>query len=405
MNKKNLLTWILFFLSFFLIAQFFTKKEQPRDPAITNTLVSIIPSKYEYSAGEEVIMKVRNNTSASVILKSNCPRNPFKVFVKNGDNFDELNAETRIDCNILPDITLEKEKEINISYTYWNHALFGNPARYKIEAEINMGTTSAIFSSPEFTVAQAGVFRRFFRTIFYQPIYNVLIFLIRIAPSHDLGIAIILLTLIIRLILLVPSQRAINSQRKMQELQPRLENLKKKYAGNQERIAKETLQLWKEYKVNPFGSCLPIIIQFPVLIALFYVIQNGLNPDNSYLLYGFLKNVDLTNIHTNFLGILELTKINAFVLPLIVGSLQFIQIKLSMLKRKKAGEEPKPKGSEMETVNKSMMYVMPVMIALFTVSVPAGVGLYWGISTLFAIGQQLIANKHALQASSMKKGN
>ncbi len=91
---------------------------------------------------------------------------------------------------------------------------------------------------------------------------------------------------------------------------------------------------------------------------------------------------------------------NTFVLPLIVGALQFFQFKLSMLKKKaqeahsEGGKAP-AKGGEMETVNKTMMYAMPVMIAMFTASVPAGVGMYWGISTLFAIGQQVIANKKA----------
>lgn len=398
MNKKNIITWVLFFLSFFLIAQLFTKKQPAENPTATNAPITIIPAKTEFTVGDEIIMKVRNNTPSAVLLKSSCPKNPFKVFVKNNDKFESITAETTAKCDSLPDITLQPDQETNISYTYWNHSLFGNPGQYKVEAEIPAGTSTLTAVSTEFTVVQAGSWKRFFRTIFYQPIYNTLVFLIKIAPRHDLGLAIILLTVIIRLILLVPSQRAIVSQRKMQELQPKLEAVKKKYAGNQEQIGQETLRLWKENKVNPFGSCLPIIIQFPVLIALFYVINNGLNPDNVYLLYGPLKNVDLNNIHTNFLGVLELTKINTFVLPLIVGSLQFLQLKLAVLKRKKDNEK-KPeenqtnKGSEMETVNKSMTYIMPVMIALFTVSVPAGVGLYWGVSTLFAIGQQLVANK------------
>lgn len=213
---------------------------------------------------------------------------------------------------------------------------------------------------------------------------------------HDLGFAIILLTLLIRLVLLVPSQRAIVSQRKMQELQPKLDAVKKKYEGNQERIAQETMLLWKENKVNPLGSCLPIVIQFPILIALYYVIMNGLNPNNAYLLYAPLKNFDLSVIHANFLGILDLTRANTLVLPLIVGALQFFQLKLATMKKKKPQEQDQKaplKGSEMETVNKSMTYIMPVMIALFTLSVPAGVGLYWGISTLFAVGQQLVANR------------
>jgi YidC/Oxa1 family membrane protein insertase len=219
-------------------------------------------------------------------------------------------------------------------------------------------------------------------------------------PYNDLGLAIILLTILIRTILLIPSQKALKSQRKMNELQPKLAKIKEKYKDNQEMIAKETMALWKEYKVNPFGSCLPLLIQFPVLIALFYVIQNGLNPDNSYLLYEPLKHFSLHNINIIFLGILNLTKINNFILPLIVGGLQFLQMKLTLVtkKDKKAQDkqdktEKKAQGSEMEMAGKTMMYVMPVMIALFTASVPAGVGLYWSVSTTYGIVQQLVVNK------------
>lgn len=395
MKKNTLITWILFFIAFFFIVQYFTGKKNEVQPEIAGSPVSISTVKTNYSVGEEVIVKIKNNTAGVINIASNCPNNPFKVLAWTGEKFEEKNANTAIDCTQLPDVILNPGKDVNISYTYWNHSLFGQPGRYKIEAPIEVPAgSSTVYATSEFTVEKSGFWRNLFRTVFYQPIYNTLILFIKIAPARDLGFAIILLTLVIRLILLVPSQRAIVSQRKMQELQPRLEAIKKKYAGNQEKIAQETLQVWKENKVNPFGSCLPIVIQFPILIALFYVIRNGLNPDNSYLLYGSLKDVDLSNIHTNFLGILELTKINTFVLPLLVGVLQFVQMKLTMMKKKKTDEKPASgKGSEMETVNKTMVYMMPVMIALFTISVPAGVGLYWGVSTVFAIGQQLVANK------------
>lgn len=395
MNKKNIIKWVLFFLIFLAVMQMFSKKQSAPPETMTKAAIGVMPAKDSYSSGEEVIIKVRNNTETPVTLPSNCPKNPFKVLAWTNEKFEERSTETKIKCELAPNIIIAPNTETKVSYTYWNHALFGEPGRYKVEIALSGGTTTGVFASPEFTVNEAGFFRKLFRKGFYQPLYNVLVFFITIAPARDLGFAIILLTLLIRLVLLIPSQKAIVSQRRMQELQPRLAQIKKKYAGNQERIAQETMQLWKEHKVNPFGSCLPILIQFPVLIALFYVIQNGLNPDNSHLIYGPLKNTDLTDIHTNFLGLLELTRVNAFILPLIVGGLQFLQLKLTMAKKKKIaeGEQKQDQPSEMDTANKTMTYIMPVMIAVFTASVPAGVGLYWGISTIFAIGQQLIANR------------
>lgn len=390
MPKKKIITWILFFLIFFTVLQMFGKPKKP-PPELTAGTIDVVPAKSEYVSGEEVVITIKNNSAAPITLPSRCPKNPLRVLAWTGEKFEERNAETKLNCAALPETTVAPNAETKVSFTYWNHTLFGNPGRYKVEFAANTGTSTAVFSSSEFTVVEAGAWRKFFRTIFYQPLYNVLVFFVSIAPAKDLGLAIILLTLVIRLILLVPSQRAITSQRRMQELQPKLEHVKKKYAGNKERVAQETMQLWKEHKVNPMGSCLPILIQFPVLIALFYVIQNGLNPDNVHLLYGRLKDFDMSNIHTNFLGILELTRINTFVLPLIVGALQFFQLKLTSIKKKSEGEK-KP-ASEMENATKMMTYIMPVMIALFTASVPAGVGLYWGVSTVFAIGQQVVANR------------
>ncbi|MEK7085452.1 MAG: YidC/Oxa1 family membrane protein insertase, partial [Patescibacteria group bacterium] len=230
--------------------------------------------------------------------------------------------------------------------------------------------------------------------LFYRPIYNGLIFFTYIVPGHGLGWAIILLTIIIRTILLVPSQKAMKSQRRMQDLQPRLSKIKEEFKGDQQRIASETMALWKEAKINPLSSCLPILMQFPFLIALFYVIQSGLNPDNTYLLYSQYSGFSLTDINTNFLNILDLTKANLYVLPLVIGGLQFIQMKLAMAKNKKADDG---KRNEMAIAGSMMTYIMPVMIAVFTASLPAGVGIYWGASTIYGIIQQLVVNKGGIK--------
>jgi YidC/Oxa1 family membrane protein insertase len=161
------------------------------------------------------------------------------------------------------------------------------------------------------------------------------------------------------------------------------------------------MALWKEAKVSPFGSCLPILLQFPFLIAVFYAIKDGLNPDNSYLLYKQYADFTFHEINVNFLGILDLTKINLYVLPILIGGLQFAQMKLMMAKKtkKKVENGEKKEKNEMEMANSMMIYMMPVMIAVFTASVPAGVGMYWGTSTIYGIIQQMIVNKTPIQES------
>ncbi len=439
MNSKKIIQWALVFFIVLTAMQFFTKKDVQPVAQTANSPVVLTPTKTNFVQGEEVIVKVTNNSDKPLTIESKCPSNPLSVLAFDGNSYQPVTAETKLNCERLSSTEIAAGATAPISYKYWNNALFANPGRYKIEMTIPVATvpatastlttstkplaetpkaltesasttptaTTAVattISTPEFTVEQAGSLRIFFRTVFYRPLLNALVYIISVIPYHDLGFATIIITILIRLILLVPSQRALISQRKMQALQPRLEKIKKEFHGNQEKIAQETMKLWKENKVNPFGSCLPLLIQFPFLIAIFYVIQSGLNPDNSHLLYGSLSNFDYNSMNTFFMGILELTKPNAYVLPLIVGGLQFGQMKLSFAK--KAAKDGSKKIIEMKNdkpvvtdeiaaANKSMIYVMPVMIGMFTASVPAGVGLYWATSTLFAIGQQLIVNKKA----------
>lgn len=466
MNKKNILNFIIIFLLVYLSFQLFFNQNQsktvPTDIAITST-------KQQFSNNETIAVKIANHSDAPLTLHDDCPREPFTVlFYKNGEWITK-EYTAQIACPENKTITIPAQQEQEIKYQYWSHALFNELGRYKIVAEIGSSetvvnseqtqqTTETItqqttetttqqsasqeqtqststqqgtqqlenelpqpppqpqvktIESNEFEITEPGIFSKIWTSIFYQPIYNTLIFLASIVPYHDFGLAIILLTILIRTILLIPSQKGLKSQRKLQEIQPKIAKLKEKHKDNQEMIAKETMALWKEHKINPLGGCLPILIQFPVLIALFYVIQDGLNPNNTYLLYEPLKNFPLASIHLNFLGILDLSKINFIALPLIVGGLQFFQMKLAMMRTKKQEknkaqegkkeEKEKSMKNEMQMANQMMIYVMPVMIAIFTASVPAGVGLYWSTSTIYGIIQQLVVNKQVAEETASVK--
>jgi YidC/Oxa1 family membrane protein insertase len=352
----------------------------------------------EYKLDNLVTVRLRNNTSSDIKIENDCPREPLNVYRYNNGEWIQLESEPKITCNTTESFVIKPGEDFNVDYKSWNNSLFHEIGRYKIGA--NLITESGVqeFQSNEFTIGGKSWFGYVWGTFLYQPIYNSLIYLVSIVPNYNLGIAIILLTIILRSILFIPSQRGLESQRKLQDLQPRIKKIQEKFKGNQEKIAQETFALYKEYKVNPFGSCLPLLIQLPILIALFYVIQTGLNPDNVHMLYEPLKGFDLSLVDSNFFGLLDLQKIDIFALPLIVAALQFFQMKLSMTKKKKDEEKnkddkKKSAGDEMQMASQMMIYVMPVMIALFTASVPSGVGLYWGTSTVFGILQQLYVNK------------
>lgn len=411
MNKKNLLSYGLLFLGVYLILSLFLRPGE--EPAPSGADFDIKTLKDNYRQNNEIAVEIKNNTSETAIIENNCPNEPLRVERKVAGEWQQISATADISCENTSDTEILPGESTTIEFTGFNFDLFGEIGTYKIFADVEVPENSELsttIESNEFDVKKQGWFNWLWTAGFYQPIYNALIWIVSVIPGHNLGFAIIILTLIIRGILVFPSQGAMKSQRRLQEIQPKLNKIKEKYKGDQERIAKETMALWKEHKVNPFGSCLPIFIQLPFLIAIFYVVQTGLSPDNIHLLYGPLKDFSITSINTVFLGILDLTEINILVLPIIVGGLQFLQMKLAMARTKKKqaekeanGEKTKKQAPEMEMASNMMMYTMPVLIAIFTASIPSGVGLYWATSTVFGIFQQYFVNKAVQKESSSIK--
>lgn len=390
--KKNLLLLVTFML---LVTLWSKGCSDPVDTTsvLTQGDIGISTQKGSYVYGKEVRVYIQNNTGSGIIIANECPSEYLDVFRKNGDTFAQVAASHEIDCSAYTDIALAPQEKKSLSYSYWTYSLFSEIGTYQIEYTDPI--TNVTYYSNEFEITEPGITTRLWREIFFKPIYNSLIFAISHMPGHYLALGIILITFLIRTILLIPSQHAIKSQKRMQDLQPKLEEIKQKYTGNQEKIAMETMRVWQENKVNPFGSCLPILIQFPILIALFYTIKDGLNPDKIIFLYDFQKDFVLSNINTK-LWIFDLTKNDFYIFPILVGLLQFTQMKLSLARKKSKKESAKKENNmanDIEQANKMMIYFMPLMIAFFTASVPAGVGLYWGVSTLYGIIQQIVANR------------
>ncbi|MBT3704488.1 YidC/Oxa1 family membrane protein insertase [Candidatus Peregrinibacteria bacterium] len=391
MNKQNLIKNILLFLIVFLSLNYiFNSCQSPEEQAsiIDQGDLGFMTTDTSYSRNKLVTVEIKNNTTQEIVIPQDCPGEPFDVFNYDNGEWVQIESTPEIDCSKAESYALQPGEELKVPYDKWSHALFSKMGRFRISFTTTIGEELKTFDTNEFIVEKEGMLSQLWNGLFYRPIYNALIFFIHVLPGNSLGLAIILLTILIRTILLAPSQKAMKAQRRMQEVQPMIEKIKEKYKGDQQRISQETMTLWKTQKVNPMGSCLPLLLQFPVLIALFWVVKGGLNPDNSYLLYTTYENFSLLNIDTAFLG-LDLLKPNVYVLPVIIGLLQFGQMKLSMHKKGKKTAAKK----EMAMANNMMMYAMPVMIAVFTASLPAGVGVYWGTSTLYGIIQQVFVNK------------
>jgi len=224
-----------------------------------------------------------------------------------------------------------------------------------------------------------------FNEVIYRPLFNGLIFLYNVLPGHDFGIAIIVLTVIIRIILYPLNQKAIKSQKEMQLIQPKVKEVQQKYKNNKEEQGKALMDLYKEHKINPASGCLPILVQLPILWGLFSVLRAGLNPEKLTQLYSFVARPEIIN--NTFLGILDLSQ-KSIILAILAGIAQFIQSKMLM---------PKTSASQSSdfssAMNKQMVYFFPVFTVFIAASLPAGLGLYWVATTVFGIVQQYFVLK------------
>jgi len=254
-------------------------------------------------------------------------------------------------------------------------------------------------SSAAFEVSDAGIFRSVWRALLFRPILNILVFFLQI-PGHYLWLSIILLTILVKVLLIIPSKKGIIAQQKMQKIQPEIEKIKKKYANNQQAQAQEMMGLWKKHKVNPGGALLPMLIQFPIMIALFFTVKDGLLPHNEYLLYPFLQHFSFSDINFYFLGmnLAEINILKTLPLAVMVGGLQFWQMQ-SMVKKNANKGGKQSHQSAMKILN----YILPVVVVVFSVTLPSAVALYWGISTVFAIGQQALLQKEDPSSKGKKK--
>lgn len=238
-----------------------------------------------------------------------------------------------------------------------------------------------------------------FNTVIYEPLFNALMWLHNTLPGSDMGFAIIILTVTIKLLLWRPTYSSIKAQRELQEIQPKLDALRKKYKDNKEKLSQEMVKFYREHRVNPFSSCLPLLIQLPILLGLYRVFFAGIQPDvetgmlvQEQLdhLYPALRSIyETAQVTPTFLGFLDLAQNHNIILALLAGGLQFWQSRMLIARR-----QPSVPGAQDENmaaqVSRSTAYLFPVITAYFSYAFPAGLALYWVVSTLFTIGQQYL---------------
>jgi len=226
----------------------------------------------------------------------------------------------------------------------------------------------------------------FFTTVFYQPLYNGLIFLISLSPWIDLGIAVVLFTCIVRLILFPLSRKAVRTQLRMKEIEPEMNEIKKKYKDNREEQARRTMALYKERGVNPFSGILLLLIQLPIIISLYQIFySSGLPKIASNLLYSFVHTPH--PISTIFLGSIDITQ-KSMVFALLAAASQYFQVKYSMPIQPKS-DTPSFSNDLARSMSIQMKYVFPIVVFFIAYNISAAIAIYWLTSNLFTIGQEI----------------
>ncbi len=218
-----------------------------------------------------------------------------------------------------------------------------------------------------------------FHTFFYRPLFNGMMFLYYYIPGRDFGITIIIFTILIKLILYPLGAKAIKSQKSLAKLSPKVKEIKEKYKGDKEKQTKEIMDFYKKENINPFSGCLPLLLQLPIMLALFRVFRTNISSGQNNILYSITPTIDIIN--TSFLGIVDLSEPNLF-LAVVAGITLFFQVKINA-PMKKSGK----KDDIQNIMQTQMQYFMPFFTILILLSLPSALGLYWIISNLFSIGQ------------------
>jgi YidC/Oxa1 family membrane protein insertase len=244
-------------------------------------------------------------------------------------------------------------------------------------------------------------------TIIYDFFYNALMFLTAHMPALSIGLAVIVLTILVKLILSPLSYKSIINQVQQKKLQPKIKAVQAKYKDNKELQAQKVMEIYKEHKTNPLAGCFLLLIQIPIIISLYAVFVSGLSiqPD---LLYNFVPVP--ADINTQFMGVNLAGQ--SLIFAIITGLSQLVQVLLSPAMKsytddKKdtevAEQETDTQGKMAEQIQKSMRFTLPIMIGVFAYLVPAAVALYWIVNNVFTVVQELVISRKLAYAQKHAK--
>ena len=241
------------------------------------------------------------------------------------------------------------------------------------------------------------MFSYIWHTIFFDPVYNTLIFFVDVFPLGDVGLAIVATVVVVKLVLFPLSIKAVKTQKIMREIEPKLKELKEKFKDKREEQAKAMMEIYREAGMNPFASIAVMFLQIPFVIALYLAVSSGggiaLPALNIDILYSFIPTPD--QVTMIMLGAFDIAS-KSLPLALVAGITQFISTRYAMpaLAPKKADATPNFKDDFARNMNLQMRYVMPVVIVFVAYAFSAAIALYFVVSNLMTLLQEYVVRKH-----------
>lgn len=239
------------------------------------------------------------------------------------------------------------------------------------------------------------IFLTAYNEILFRPLFNALVFLTGVVPFRDLGLAVIILTIAVRFIIFPFTHGSVKTQAKMREIEPELKKIRSETNGKQEEQARRTMELYKKHGVSPFSGCLLLLIQLPILIALYQLFIKDINSSLG-LLYSFIPPAN--DIKYMFLGLIDMTKVS-IPLAVIAAISQYFQMKLAMpdksiLQKTESGSFQNDFSKMFST---QAAYIFPVVILVISLKFPSAVALYWTVSNVFATVHEWLVRKKSKQ--------
>lgn len=239
-----------------------------------------------------------------------------------------------------------------------------------------------------------------FHTLFYEPIYNLLVFALTVVPLHDVGLSIIIVTCIVKFVLLPLNLSATRSQYAMKAIEKEIADLKAKYKDDPKEFSKKMMEVYKREKINPFSSLFAVLIQIPIFFALYFVFSKGLLNDPESL-YSFLSFPE--TLHNQAFGVLDVTK-RSVIIALLTGVSAYVLARhqTSTMVSNKQPHEETFQDHFMKSMKVQLLYVLPFIIGFSALILPAALGLYWTTSNILGIFQDRYIKRKFAQEHKLK---